>query len=1014
MSDPHDQLAAYVDGQLDDAESEAFALHLVDCSACRDALHDALQLVAQVAPLEAKVREARAATRDRLTGGPEAPALDASSDVAAARAKPRRPRRPWWRRGPAIAIAVAVASAAAALLLVPRLRRSPAEPPVALATAEARSLEGRISYPAADKHRPYKVDRAQGAKPADVVSPATLAELERRGDWHGIAAAYLMMNEARLAATYLDRAVPSADVASDRSLVERAAGDLPAALVTLDGVLEGAPRHAQALWNRAVVLRDLGLTLSAAQAFTQVAELGEPGWSEEARANAKALSDAVAERKAAFERLDNVDGPRLAVAPDAIAPEVARRFPGIARLYFYDAVRTAETADAVRALAPLARTLDAVYGGTVLADYVERVSRADFARRAPLARRFAALNRGQRLDASTVGPYLAALRAAKADDILLSTIAQTYFPRIPSELRPELRRVAAEQHDPWIDLLWVEQEARSLVHDGEPFAAEALLLPALETCRTRPIDYRCASLDFALGESYRETQRLPDARRVLAEGWARAQRAQEWLLERRFLKILAQLAVLEDDVAGSTLPLVRAYVGERVLRAPTSCAMAIEASEAVAIVLVNRFDLERARTEIARTSALERSCPAFEPGVWGIFIRAHTLRDPRSGSASDVAELRDRIAALRKASADPGRLAMIDQTEGRLLIDRDRAAGTALLEHAIANARSARADDIQVRKAASYAYTVLTLDAARAGEWDRVWQLLGDDAGFAPAARCVLGAAVEDRASMVVVRDAEGKTHGVYDTHPSPAIDAATFVPAQLRDAVRACSEVEVVARPPVQGVAALLPTDRAWSYRLHAARSLVAAEHDRRVVVSGAEPPAALGLARLLPWRSTSPPDVVLDGPAATPPRVLAEIADASFVEIHAHGIANATESDASLVMLSPDATGRYALTAAAIRQQPLRGHPIVILAACHAAVAATYRHQAWSLPAAFIAAGARAVIASTDVISDADAGEFFDDLRQRLGQGASVAVALRDTRVAWLAAHPAATWVSSLMVFQ
>jgi cellulose synthase operon protein C len=127
-----------------------------------------------------------------------------------------------------------------------------------------------------------------------------------------------------------------------------------------------------------------------------------------------------------------------------------------------------------------------------------------------------------------------------------------------------------------------------------------------------------------------------------------------------------------------------------------------------------------------------------------------------------------------------------------------------------------------------------------------------------------------------------------------------------------------------------------------------------------------------------------------------------------------NPAISDASFLMLSPDAGGRYALTAAAIRKQPLRGRPIVILAACHAGATASYRHEPWGLPAAFVEAGARGVIASPDVIADADAGAFFDALRARIERGASPAVALHDVRLEWLAAHPGAAWVRSLMVFR
>jgi hypothetical protein len=310
----------------------------------------------------------------------------------------------------------------------------------------------------------------------------------------------------------------------------------------------------------------------------------------------------------------------------------------------------------------------------------------------------------------------------------------------------------------------------------------------------------------------------------------------------------------------------------------------------------------------------------------------------------------------------------------------------------------------------------LVLDAGRAGDWRRAWKLLGDEAGFVPAARCALGVAVEDRMSLAVVRDAAGVDHGVFNAaYPGPAIDAATLIPAAIRDSLRGCPAVEVIARPPVQGLPGLLPVELAWSYRA-AARvgTEPIAGPSRRVVVSEVEPPAALGLARLLPWRSTSQPDIVLKGPAATPARTLAEMASASFIEVHAHGMVQATVSDASFLMLSPDASGDYALTAGAIRRQPLRGRPIVVLAACHAAATATYRHEAWSLPAAFLTAGARAVIASTDVISDADAGAFFDDLRTRIEQGVSPAIAMREARSSWLASHPAASWTRSLMVFE
>jgi CHAT domain-containing protein len=185
-------------------------------------------------------------------------------------------------------------------------------------------------------------------------------------------------------------------------------------------------------------------------------------------------------------------------------------------------------------------------------------------------------------------------------------------------------------------------------------------------------------------------------------------------------------------------------------------------------------------------------------------------------------------------------------------------------------------------------------------------------------------------------------------------------------------------------------------------------------VVIANTEPPALLGLPRLAAWRSRFPPDRMIEGGGATPSRALAELAEARYAELHVHGMVSATVPDAAFLMMSPEADERYALTAAMIRKQPLRGRPIVVLAACHAASTAPNLYQPWSLPAAFIDAGARAVIASSGVIEDASASEFFDDLRARLDRGTPPPIALRDARRAWLASRPADAWVRLLMVFQ
>ena len=98
-----------------------------------------------------------------------------------------------------------------------------------------------------------------------------------------------MHGELRQAADFLSRSAPSVDRDSDRAVVAMAEGDLPGALILVDSVLRQAPDHPQALWNRALVLRALGLPREAAEAFEGVARRGEPGWSEEAGIRARAL-----------------------------------------------------------------------------------------------------------------------------------------------------------------------------------------------------------------------------------------------------------------------------------------------------------------------------------------------------------------------------------------------------------------------------------------------------------------------------------------------------------------------------------------------------------------------------------------------------------------------------------------------------------------------------------------------------------------------------------------------------
>ncbi|MCA9709195.1 MAG: CHAT domain-containing protein, partial [Myxococcales bacterium] len=182
------------------------------------------------------------------------------------------------------------------------------------------------------------------------------------------------------------------------------------------------------------------------------------------------------------------------------------------------------------------------------------------------------------------------------------------------------------------------------------------------------------------------------------------------------------------------------------------------------------------------------------------------------------------------------------------------------------------------------------------------------------------------------------------------------------------------------------------------------------RLVVSDVEAPAALGLPHLRPWRPERGDEVTaLLGTEATPSRVLAAMPNADEIEFHVHGLVDLTLSDTSHLVLSPDADGRYALTAGAIRTLTLPRAPLVVLGACHAGHVATFLHEPWSLPLALLDAGSRAVIASPAVIDDAQARLFFDEVRRLIHDGLSPARAVRDAR----RGAPPQSWKNDVIVF-
>jgi tetratricopeptide (TPR) repeat protein len=806
----------------------------------------------------------------------------------------------------------------------------------------------------------------------------------------------------------------ASDAESDRALLALLDGDPEAALEILDRVLEEEPQHPQALWNRALALRELGLLLAAAAAFEQVAALNEPGWHQEAREQARTLRALAQEREQGWRRIYDKREELLRTGAGLSPADVASQ-PGLVRQLFYDAVRVTASPERLEALRPIARALDAHYGGGVLTAYLDRVSRSDLGKRAPLARAYLELFESNPHEPGAARAWLEEGLAGDpgASDILLGVADHTgeTWGWIPAEVVPVYRRLAEESNDPWFMLLAAEREADLSTRQRDYDSAIRVLTEAISRCDAAGIEIRCIYLQRLLGHAYTATSRVSDGRRHLMMAWVEARRTSNWQAEQLLLKPLADFAYRRDDSGTGSIAAARAYLDELALREP-SCANRLYRHRLVATMLVVQNRLEAARQEFARAADLlagDTTCKAPPFSIQVALAHAYVLDPARDAPA--IAALQAQLEAFRGAgSRTPGELAFLAHIEGRLLIQRDRAAGHALLREAIAQADELPAGDVPAQKARSHSYMLLVRDASAHGEHERALSLIAEEQGVEVPDRCVVGIASEQEI-VVVARGADGAI--LAGRQPFGAgVAAERVVPDQIRRALSGCETVDVLARAPYFGSPRLLPADLAWRFRSRRAGGAQPGLPRRRVIVADVEPPPSLRLPRLAMHLSQQDA-AMLRGAAATPRAVLAAIAEATELEVHAHGILDTKLADAAFLALSPDADGRYELTADDIRQQRLAGAPSVLLGACHAAYTTRFFHNPSSLASAFVEAGARVVIASPAPSPDADTNALFADLRQRLASGQLPAVAMRDMRT-----HAAGAaergWIDDIVVFE
>lgn len=868
--------------------------------------------------------------------------------------------------------------------------------------AAHRPLEARLSYQGADVYRSYDSARAGAAASPAPLPLRELAELEDAKDFHGLADAYLLRGNTAQAASFLDSAGHSPDLDSDRAVLALSRGDFEAALAQLDGPLAAVPRHPQAMWNRGLVLRELGLPLLAADAFERVASFNEPGWGAEAKQRAESLRRQFRDYSAAYASAKQAGEALRKGGP--VVPEAARALPGYTRLFFYDALRAAPTRERTLELLPVAVELDRHEGKNTLETLVRRVAARDFSRRGPLAHEYDRLRR-EGPPAAKWQPLIDQARRAGEDDILLGALFLGQAVRSHLE---EYAAVAARTGDTWFALLATRQRTLAEMDAGDMPRAEQTLQAALRLCADSRLDYRCTEIEDDLAYVYLVLHRPADARHHAGAGLQRARRASEWDLELRLLQSLGQIARVER-----ARPLAEAWYGEVLARdAEQPCRLGPLVHQSLAVMAQLALRPAEAREHLQQ--ALR--CGPLD-SLSGVAVLAELARSSTTLD-EDARHLRASAERLRASGGlSTGERTLLAHYEARFELERDPEHGRALLRKNLEDAASLSREDVNARKAHTASYTSLLLDAGRAGDFDAALALFAEEQGLPVPARCSLAVAVDDERTLLVARGPGGEVRGHSDSgRTEPFQSAEGLVPEALREVLRPCEHVLVLARPPVHGHAGLLPPELAWSYHVgHPARPSAPPTAPRHLVVADVEPPAGLGLPRLNAWApgEADAGRVVLSGASATPGRVLAEMADATEIELHAHGLINPEVADASLVVLSPEPDGRYALTAREVRGQKLRGAPVVILGACRAAHTAPFLHEPFSLPVAFVEAGARAVFAATVDLPDAEAGRFFEAVRSRIRAGAAPAAALRDERLQWLQ-RPGSDWVRHVLLFE
>jgi tetratricopeptide (TPR) repeat protein len=954
-----EQLGAFVDGELDPGAAAAFRAHLVQCTRCQEEMHGLLQLeaLAQDSP------------------PPETKQLLSRAPLVA----PRRPAKWRWAM-PSVGLALA-----AAVVAVLVMRQRPPQLPELLASLDARTVSGWPSAMTPQVYRRY--DIARGPLP---VAPPSLAAAELRAeqtkDWRTLGTLALLRRDFVRADAYLEHLPARPDALADRGLVRLEQGNCEDALEYLDQALRADPHYPPALFNRGLCLRRMDLVAAASSSFGTLAATNLGGWSAEARDQDEDLQRAIRTRQADEEAF-RASAQASLDAQDQIPPDLVRRFPGRARARFYRMLALAPGEQELRKVLRAAEALDREFGTRTLAGRVRLALKEVRPERASVAQELKTFYRGSLPTDSARQSLLArALRAGQTEQAL--QIFDDFDVHASTPERTRLTRMAA---DPYAEVFLAAATAYQQRGAGHVLEAEQTLRQAAKACSDDSLAVACWYLDVQRAEVERALSRFDSAARI-AEASARKMRALGLRGEERS----ARLEAANVRLAADRVAVARGIFEEIGLREPDACRVTVFRGETLAAGYARRADIIGARSAL---NALPSCDLEMHPERLELRLDLALLEGQRK-ELEQLFRLANSRAESRSDSTPENR-ALAAVIAWRAATELDREGAVTELTNAL-RLLEGFPSDMEARQARIRGWSTIAFAGLRRGDPSSALRALARMVEAEPENRCTLGVVTDATRQGWVASDAAGR------------LSQALGVPEAMKSArtpdFSGCKSVAVLTAGR-ERLESLLPVSAAWSVRVGSKREPTTGANER-LLVRDVRPPPELQLAPLgLRQARPGPEWTLLEGPDATPGRVLSALGRVGFAEFEVHGLIDADLPDGAMLVLSEDENHRYALSARELEGVKLAGRPVIMLGACRAAAASTLRDESWTLPRALVDAGARAVFAARVELPDGEVGAFFTGIRERLDSGEDPAAALRDERMSWL--KRGRPWVREVLLF-